>query len=290
MGYTPNLLKGSLYVLLAFFCMAVFGVLTKAASKDGAEIWISFITYLSATIIFLPFVFKKGLGYFKTQHPFFHLGRSAFGLAASFLYMISMHYIPMVNATLLFNTTPIFIPLLAIAFLKVSITRSTWLAVFLGFIGIIIIIKPDANILTQPGNLIGLASGISLAIAYFLIKLLTPTDPKLRIIFYFFVLSTLIQIPLIFYAGSLPTLQNMTLAVLAGITFLLAQIFLVEGYEYADASQVGVYQYSSIVFVGVIDWIIWDIVPSFSELIGVLLVVCAGFIIIRSGAHNNKTH
>ncbi len=161
MADKPDLRKGSLYVLAAFFFMAVFGVLTKEATlAGGAPLWVSFITYGSGALLMLPVLFRNGWSFLKTQHIGYHFGRAAFGVSASFLYMLSMEHISMVNATLLFNTTPIFIPLLSILFLGAVVTKRTWLAIGIGFIGIILIIRPSEQIFTQPGNHIGLASGI----------------------------------------------------------------------------------------------------------------------------------
>jgi drug/metabolite transporter (DMT)-like permease len=58
---------------------------------------------------------------------------------------------------------------------------------------------------------------------------------------------------------------------------------LVTGYKYAQASQIGIYQYSSVVFVGLIDWLLWNTIPTRGELMGALLVAFAGIIVIRSG-------
>ncbi len=282
MNTQVNLVKGSILVIIGFFFMAVFGVLTKAAYVNDSGIWISFITYLISTILLLPFILFKGLSYLKSEHFPYHFCRAAFGCAASFLYMLSMHYIPLVNATLLFNVAPIYLPILAIIFMKEKISTRVWLAIGLGLIGIIIIIKPNAQIFEQSGDLIGLASGMSLAIAYFMIKLLSSTDPSLRVIFYYFFLSLILQLPLLFFAGELPPMKEIILAALAGASLVLAQIFIVEGYKYAPVSKVGVFQYTSIVFVGIIDWMIWGIVPTASALFGALLVVLAAYFIISS--------
>lgn len=280
-----NLLKGSAYVLLAFFFMAVFGVLTKIASANGSPLWISFISYLSGTVAMIPFLYKKGIDHLKSEHYLYHIMRGTFGLGASFLYTIAMQNINIVNATLLFNTTPLFIPLLSVFWLKLKVTKSTWLAVALGFIGVLVIIKPDASLFTHWGNLIGLASGISLAVAYLTIKILTATDPSSRIIFYYLFIGTIIQLPLLIFAGTLPSWQDCVLACLAGISLLLAQTMLVEGYRYGDASELGIYQYTSVIFVGIISWFIWGLLPPASDIIGVILVALAGIIIIRSVNH-----
>lgn len=279
-----NIFKGSLYGLVAFFCMAIFGIFTKIALQGGSIFWVSFITYLTGTLLLLPFIAKKGFRDLKSEHYPYLIGRAVFGTMASFCYTISMHYIPIVNATLLFNTAPLFIPLLATLFLKDRVGRSTWIAVLIGFIGVIIIIKPTDAILTQAGNLIGIFSGISLAIAYLLMKLLTRTDPGIRIIFYYLGIGTLLQIPVLFFIGALPSIDSILYAILSGALLLAAQIALVTGYKYAEASQIGIYQYTSVVFVGIIDWLLWGAIPTGGEILGALLVAFAGIIVIRSGS------
>lgn len=278
-----SLVKGSTLVIIGFFFMAVFGVLTKEAYVNDSGLWISFITYAVSTTLLFPFVLVKGLHALRSEHYAYHFCRAAFGCAASLSYMLSMHYIPLVNSTLLFNAAPIYLPILAIVLTKAEVSKRTWFAIFLGFVGVIIIIKPTLQILQQPGDLIGLASGISLAIAYFTIKLLSSTDPSFRIIFYYFFLSVLLQLPLLFWAGDFPPVHAVLYASLAGLSLLLAQFFIVEGYRYAPVSKIGVFQYTSVVFVGLLNWIIWGTLPTLSEVLGVFLVVLAAYFIMSSG-------
>lgn len=282
---SPNIIKGSLFALAAFFLMAVFGTFTKVALEGGSAFWVSFIAYLTGSAAILPYFLYKGFSALKSNHYPLLVGRAVFGTIASFCYTVAIHYTPLVNSTLLFNTAPIFIPLIAMLFLNAKIARSTWLAVFIGFVGIIIIIKPTAAIFTQTGNLIGVLSGICLAIAYLLMKLLTATDPGLRIIFYYLGIGMLMQIPLLFI-GELPATESILYAACGGLCLLGAQLGLIRGYWYATAAQVGIYQYTSVIFVGLFDWILWGIVPSLNEFIGVILVALAGIIIIREGSRD----
>ena len=284
----PNILKGSLFAIAAFFCMAVFGIFTKIALKGGSAFWVSFIAYLTGTLLLLPFIFQKGFDFLKSDRYLFLTGRALFGTAASFCYTISMYYIPIVNGTLLFNTAPLFIPILATIFLKEKIGRNTWIAVLLGFIGVIIIIKPTEAIFTQSGNFIGILSGIFLAIAYLLMKLLTSTEPGIRIIFYYLGLGTLLQIPTLFFISPFPNLECIFYSIFAGVLLLTAQMALVIGYKFASAPQIGIYQYCSVVFVGLINWLIWGSIPSYGEMIGALFVAIAGIIVIRTRAKKTE--
>ncbi len=91
----------------------------------------------------------------------------------------------------------------------------------------------------------------------------------------------LLQIPLLFFAESIPSSESVYYSILGGIVLVIAQLFLVTAYGYAEASQVGIYQYTTVIFVGLIDWMLWGTIPSPWDLLGILLVAIAGMIIIR---------
>ena len=282
--HAPHIVKGALFAIFSFLMMAIFGVLTKIASDTGDLIWVSFITYGVAAFGTGLLILPQGKESLKSNHYSYLVARATIGTLASFLYMISMHYISIVNSTLLFNTAPIFIPFITVYVLKIHVNTNIWYAVLIGFIGILVIIKPNASIFTDPGNLIGLLAGMALAVAYLFMKLLTATDTGLRIIFYYFFIGFLLQIPLLWFAKETPSLTTFFHSSLCGIALMMAQLGLVTAYKYATASEVGVYQYSSVVFVAIIQWIIWSHTPGLLSYIGFGLVSIAGIFIISSGA------
>jgi drug/metabolite transporter (DMT)-like permease len=279
---SPHIVKGSLFAIFAFFCMATFGVLTKIASSSSDPIWVSFITYCVAALTTSLFILPQGWVGIKSTRYRYLFARGLIGTSASFLYMLSMHYIPIINSTLLFNTAPIFIPLLTVGILKISIPKRIWVAVLIGFIGIVVIIRPHGDILTEPGNLIGLASGAALAIAYLLMKYLTATETGLRIIFYYFWIGVLMQMPLLWLASKYPSLESSLIAALCGLTLMTAELSLIRAYRYASASAVGVYQYGAVAFVAIYGWLIWSQSPGILDFVGILLVCAAGIFIITS--------
>lgn len=283
--HSPHIVKGATLAIVAFFFMAVFGVLTKVACSTGDFIWVSFLTYTTAALGTGICIFPQGLAGLKSQHYGYLIARATIGTLASFLYMVSMHYIAIVNATLLFNTAPIFIPIITAFVLKIHVQKVIWYAVLLGFVGILIIIKPGESLFTDPGNLIALVSGIALAIAYLCMKYLTATDTGLRIIFYYFFIGVLMQIPLLWFTEGTPALDTILYSCLCGISLMSAQLGLVKAYTYATASEVGVYQYCSVVFVALIEWLVWSIAPDLLSIVGFILVSIAGiFIISASGS------
>lgn len=276
-----NFFKASIYILMAFFNLAIFGILLKVSSAQNGSLWPTFIAFSTSVFFMLPYVFYKGINFLKTDKLSLHVRRSVFGLGATMLYTIALNEIPIVNATLLFNTSPLFIPIISIIWLREKTTWAVWQAIILGFIGIIFIIKPNLLLFTHAGNLIGLCSGILLAIAFLLVKKLSLTEPSMRTVFYFLLFSAFLLIPFLFFE-ELPNLENCLLASLGGICMIFTQSFLVEGYKYGEPSEVGIYQYSSVVFVGILNWIIWGIAPNILDCLGILLVVSGAYLIIQN--------
>lgn len=277
----PSVIKGSLFALAAFFFMAIFGLFSKAAAHAGCSaLAINFITYFIGMLLLFPYAVKEGMTFLQTNHFSYHLIRAIFGLGASLLYIFSLQYIPLVNATLLFNAAPLFIPLLGIFLLGEAVPRRNWVAIIIGFIGISLIIQPNRQILENAHSLIGLTSGIFLAVAYLFIKKLNPTDPPQKIVFYFFLLASLMQFPFVCIYTTVPSSEGLSYAILAGISMTLAQSFLVNAYERTSAAKVGVFQYATVAFVGLIDWFLYGVTPPLIDLVGIIIVAAAGTIVI----------
>lgn len=286
----PNLTKGIVYILFGFLFMAFFGAFLKGSlANSTSPIWINFIVYLTGLVLLLPFAFIIGRASLKTKHFKYHFCRAFFGFLASLLYIYSLQFIPLLNATLLFNTTPIFIPIFAMWLIKVKIEWFTWLSIIVGFIGITIMIHPSINTFHHPGNLIALVAGMLLALAYTFIKMLTPTDPYFRIVFYFFLLSTLFQTPFLYFVNHQPQSRDVLLSICAGASLLIAQWCIVTAYANAEASKIGVFQYTSLIWVGLIDWVLWHVIPTPFEFFGMLLVMLAGIIITLSPLWEKKS-
>jgi len=274
------MIRGSIYMVITFFFVALFGLFLKVGQIGTTALWMTFMAYLSAFVFAAIGVCKDGITFLKTKRfPILFL-RAFFGTVATLLYVIALNYIPLINATLLFNTTPLFVPIFCLLILKVKISWKVWIAILVGFIGILFIIRPNLSSFGRPGDLLGLGSGIFLALAFTMVKVLTTTEPIKRINFYFFSIGTLLTIPFLFFSEPLPSLSNWGWAVMTGLFFILCQIFLIKAYQCAEPHEVGVFQYSSVVFAGFFDWIIWNKVPSLLTFIGIVLVIIGGALAI----------
>ncbi|MBS0635800.1 MAG: DMT family transporter [Verrucomicrobia bacterium] len=284
---TASLPKGCFFSITAFFFFALTGLFLHGASLYGASSFTAtFITYLVSTAILTPYALIKGVkSTLGTERIGYHFLRAGYGIIAMLLYAYAMRRIPVMNATLLFNTAPLFIPIFGIYLLKQSVSFGDWLTILVGFIGITLVIHPDAATLENPSDIYGLLSGAFLAIAFIYIKKLNATEPPFRIVYYFITLSTLMMIPFAFSLAEMPSWHSVGMSVGAAVSLVLMQLFLTKAYSYAKPSKIGIFQYSTVIFVGLIEWQIWGIRPSLLEVAGFLLIACAGSSMIMKSNH-----
>lgn len=160
-------------------------------------------------------------------------------------------------------------------------TRKIILAIFIGFMGICLILKPGLGILSSAA-LVGLISGVFAAMAMVTIRDLSKTEPTRRIVFYFSITTTLISTIPMFWYWQTPDLKPLLAMGFAGLSATLGQLLLTHGYSLVPAAKISPYSYNTILFAATYGWIFWSETPDMLTLFGALLIICAGTISLLS--------
>jgi drug/metabolite transporter (DMT)-like permease len=193
MNQEKNFTLGVLLTLLGSFLYACYSAGIKLIGENGAtSSEMIFFTYLIGWIYLLPFAFKKGLNHLKTERIGMHLLRGIFGVVFVFALIYSLQFIPLVDAVMLNNTAPLFMPLIVYFWLGVPQDRKIWYCIVPGIVGIAFILKPDQGLFSI-GAIVALLSGIFMAFSWASIRKLTMTEPAYRVNFYYFFFATLIS-------------------------------------------------------------------------------------------------
>ena len=121
-----------------------------------------------------------------------------------------------------------------------------------------------------------------LAIAMMSVRWLGATEPVTRILFYYFLLSTLLSIPVAVVDWQPIPAKAWIWLIALGFAQLFSQILIVVAYRYASAEKVGPFIYSVIVFTAVIDWMVWHHRPTLFIYLGMALVIGGGLIAVRA--------
>ncbi len=281
-----SLMIGSIFIVLAFLANTIQSVFGKAIESEVSVEMFSWVTFLSALVVVTIIVALRRFRDLNTTVLPMHLLRGGTGISGFLLFIGAAQTTSLMNANVLLNTTPIFIPLLAMAFLHNRINRQLWLAIAMGFAGMVIIVKPSATIFTDPGNLLGLLAGFVTAIEFLAVKKLDESDSPLTQMFYFLLIGTVICSFLVAGKFQAITASHMLIMLATGICLVLFQFLLIKAYMYAKPHEIGAFQYSSVVFAAILGWVVFKESLDAATIAGTTLVCIGGYLSISGRKEN----
>ncbi len=177
-------------------------------------------------------------------------------------------------------TVPILIPVIAWFWLQERLTPLATAALFVGFMGVVFILKPGGEF--NWVVLIAIAGSGFAAVAKVTIRRLSRTEPAMRTVFYFAAIGALgSALPLIWAWQTPGALQWLWLIVLGPLASA-AQWCMTRGYSSAPASQVGIFTYSAVLFGAAYGWLFWDELWDAVSIFGATLVAIAGAMALRA--------
>jgi len=275
----------------AFFMFTVMNVFAKLLSATHSVIEIAFYRNLIACVPFLVLVFvfgKRDILVIQSK-PSLVGFRAVLGSLSLMTTFAAFSLMPMAETTVLLFTASLFIPVLGVFFLRERVGPYRWVAVAVGFIGVVIMARPTAHI-----SAIGVAVAITAAFMHatlqIVLRYLGRFERPETITFYFLVIGTLITaLPLPFVAVT-PTMTEVPLLFGVGLSGAVAQWLISTAFRHAPAAVVTVFNYTGIVWSTLFGWLIWNDFPVPAVLIGAAVVIAAsGFIIWRESRAGRVT-
>lgn len=280
MNKPENLAVGAVFTTLSFLCVALVGAFGKAAGQYTSTAMVVLFQNLISLVFIAPLVLRDGLGAMKTTKIGLHLLRAGAGTACWYALFIAITMMPLTNAMLLGFSAPLWMPAIAWLVSRQKSPAATWIGAGLGFIGVLLVLQPH-HATFNAGALFGVAAALLLAVALMSVRWLGATEPMLRVLFYYFLLSTLMVIPFAVVQWQ-PVGERAWIYLLGvGLAQLFSQIFIVLAYRYASAVKLGAFVYTTIVFTALIDWAVWKHAPTLYVYLGMALVIGGGLIAIR---------
>ncbi len=278
-----NLPLGIALIVLAFFLSALTGFAGKFLHGVPVAITV-FVQYGVSTLLFLPMVLEHGRAGLKTAHPGLLVVRSLGGSAAQLTFFLSLAGLPLLDASLLSNASPLFIPLIVWVWLRKPVQRVVWASLAVGLVGVVLVIHPGPQIFRDPASLIALGSGFLSAVGLTTTNKLAETEPPFRILFYNFGISTVCLLPVAVFAWRPLGWKDVLLLGSIGVLFALTQWCIIVAYRYASATELSPFNYSVVIFSGLLGWAFLGNVPGAGALLGTVLI-CAGGILSIEGGH-----
>jgi len=267
----------SFWMLIAAFLFACMGVLVKLSADHFTTVELVFYRSLMGVAITWLFVrhFRLTL---RTNHWKTHCSRGLTGLGSLLMFFYCITELPLATAISLNYTWPLFMALFSTMILKEQLHWPMVVALAIGFVGVIFLLRPTLHDDHWMAALLGLASGFFAAIAYMNVKQLGNLgESEWRVVFYFTIISTLITGTWLLLTTFSPvTQQNIHLLIGIGITATLAQLAMTRAYRTGTTLVVTSLGYSTVLFAGIWGILIWnEILPPVAWL-GMALIIAGG--------------
>jgi drug/metabolite transporter (DMT)-like permease len=274
------MLFGAALTTASFFCVAVMSAMGKVAGQLTSTGVVVLFQNLIAFLFIAPIALRGGWEPLRTQKLGLHILRAASGTACWYALFIAITMMPLTNAVLLSFSAPLWMPVIAWLISREKSSGATWFGAALGFVGVVLVLQPHHHRFNV-GTLLALAAALLLAVALMSVRWLGATEPMPRILFYYFLLSTVMAIPIA--AIQWHSVPARAWIYLLGIGFaqLFAQVFIVVAYRYASSVKLGPFIYTTIVFTTLIDWMVWNHPPTLYVVAGMVLVIGGGLVAIR---------
>lgn len=259
-------------MILSGLAFALMGAMVKFAGPIPLAEKVLFRNMVSLFIAFISLK-KSGASMFgKKENQKFLLSRSMLGLSGVLLYFYAINNINLGNSAILNKLSPFFVTIFAALFLKEKISKIQIPALFVVFIGAVLIIKPTTNFDLVP-SLAGVASAICAGGAYTLVRYLKNKENPATIVFYFSLVSVIGMIPLTAMNFVMPTARQAAFLVMIGVFAAMGQFTLTYAYKMAPASEVSIFNYMSVVFSAIVGLVLFKEVMDPLSMVGTSMII-----------------
>lgn len=205
--------------------------------------------------------------------------RSVIGTVSLIATFRAFNYLPMADAQALFFTASLFIPVMAYLFLKEHVGPYRWAAVIVGFLGMLVIVRPSGAV-----NLTGVSFAMAAAFMHAtlgtLLRVLGRTERPETITFYFLVIGVGLTGLAMPFVASVPAWHEVPYFFGAGISGAFGQILLSIAYKYAPAALVTIFNYTGIVWAAAYGWFIWGDWPDAAVWTGAGIIIASSLFIV----------
>jgi drug/metabolite transporter (DMT)-like permease len=267
-----------------FMAMSVLIKLVSERVPPGEVVFFRSFFAIPVILVWLWYAHHLHDG-LRTRHPLGHLWRGLLGASAMACSFTALGLLPLPEVTAIGYASPVLVVIFAAVFLHEAVRFYRVGAVFLGLVGVVIVLAPSLSIeeatpLETVGALTALMSAVFGALAQVTVRNLLLTETTTCIVFYFSLTASVLALFTIPFGWVWPTPAEAALLTAIGLLGGLGQIVLTESYRHAEVAVIAPFEYTSMLLAIAAGYFIFAEVPTLTTIAGAALVVLAGLIII----------
>lgn len=264
-----------LLILLSGILLASHDGLSKYLTQLYPVFLVVWARYLAQVVLMLGmFAPRMGRRVFHTLRPWPQLLRGLSLVSVSIMFISGLRYIPLAEATAVIFLTPLMVTV-ASALLGERVSHSQWLAVGVGLLGVMIIVRPGGALFT-PAVLLPFGAAISFTVYQLLTRRLSGTDHPVTSNFLSSLVGFLVMSVLVTFNWRTPSVHDAVLMASLGLMAMSGHLVLTQAFRYASAASLAPFTYGQIVFAGIVGFIAFGHIPDAEAIAGMTVIIASG--------------
>ena len=295
-----NPVRSICYLIAGVFVFSIQDVIIKLISDDYP---VHEIVLIRSCVAIFPILFiarlEGGFHLLRTRRCVGHIIRSLLMFAAYTCFFLSLSALPIAETVSLFFSAPIFITILSVSFSGEKVALGAWIAVFAGFLGVIIMLKPGSTII-DPAAFLAILSALFYAIASIVTRRLGKTESGVSLAFYptvmYIVFSTIFAVLLnnianthnshtslafLFRAWRFPSPVDSFIFLSLGLLAAAGFFSLSQAYRLAQPSKIASFEYIAVPLSVLWGYLFWKDILELQSIVGMMLIVGSGLYIFK---------
>ena len=273
-----NNTKAIILALVASVSGVTMNVLLKISLDDVNVYTAGFLRFFFGFILISPFILYYQFQNFKTPNLKIHLTRGILNIPMMLLGFSALKFIPLEQIKAITFVSPIIVVILSVIFLKEKIYLIRIVALIIGLIGVLVIIRPGI-VSINVGAYMVLCSCSIWSVVVIITKFAARVDSPFTILSYQYTIVTLLSFPIALYFWQSPTIETINYLICAGIAGTIVHLCINTAYKLTDLSVLQPVNFSRLLIASLFGFLIFDEIPDIWTIIGGLIIFSSILII-----------
>ena len=284
MNYKSKETIGIIFAIIAYFFFSILDTIQKSAVLYYSIFQLMFVKY--TFVLLLSFIEAKRtnkINFYKTNNFKLQIIRSLLSILESACFVLSFKYLSLANAHSIGALAPIIIVVLSVFILNEKVSKKTWVAIFIGFIGVLIIIRPATDVFSLK-SLIPLLAAFFLGLYQIATKKITEYDTPEVSLFYSSLVGIFVTSIMAFYFWQPVNINSLIFFLPIGLFFSLGIYFQILALNNAKASIIQPFHYTLIFWAIIFGYFFYDNIPDLYTIVGAFIITVSGIFVINQNS------
>ena len=282
MDVNPKVQDPRLGIFLLCSGVAFFGVgeaCVKILAADYHILQVVWARYVFHALVFLAIFSRSGIiSQMKTSRPLLHIARSITLMLGTVTFFTALMFLSMPDAVAINFAAPLLVTALSIPFLGEKVGARRWLAILIGFLGVLVIIRPGMGLMHWAA-ILPLGTAVCYASYQIMTRIAARTEDTKTSLFWTSTVGVIVMSCIAPFVWKAPDAQAWMIMIATGALFGFGHYLLIRAFEVATVSTLSPFLYTQIVWVTILSVIVFDELPDEYSILGTSIVIGSGLYI-----------